>query len=317
VRTVLLVDRGRQDEFARGPRTLLTEVWYPAAEDSRANPKVKFSEFFGPYKAEAGRFLKRDLDSIDRDFRSLAVRDAPLRSPPGGRWTLLLFSHGNGGFRHQNAFQAEHLASHGFVVAAPDLPGVARPGCQGGTETPDPEADVAFVVGALRDRAGPAALFASALRRGRYGLVGHSFGGLVSLETCLADRNARVVALLAPFTTIDGAELGALRPRLATFVAGATGDTRIPFESSALFFDGLAAPAFLEKIVGGTHSGFGEDDTVSSPEEIARQHELVRRYVTAFLLRYLGGERPLRRVLTPEDAAAVGDDVELVARPRR
>ena len=243
-----------------------------------------------------------------------AERDAPIER---GRHRLVMLLHGHCGSRTNYGYLATALASHGFVVAAPDLPGVARPGCQGGTETPDPEADVAFVVRVLRDRAGPAALFANALRRGRYGLVGHSFGGLVSLETCLADRNARVVALLAPFTTIDGAELGALRPRLATFVAGATGDTRIPFETSALFFDRLAAPAFLEKIVGGTHSGFGEDDTVSSPEEIARQHELVRRYVTAFLLRYLGGERPLRRVLTPEDAAAVGDDVELVARPRR
>jgi hypothetical protein len=111
--------------------------------------------------------------------------------------------------------------------------------------------------------------------------------------------------------------LGALRPQLAVLVAGATGDTRVPFATSELFFEGLSAPAFLVKIVGGSHSGFGEDDGVSSPEAVARQHHLARRYVAAFLLRYLAGDRRLRRVLAPADAAAQGDDVELVARPRR
>jgi predicted dienelactone hydrolase len=244
---------------------------------------------------------------------AVAGRDAPVERR---RHRLVLLLHGHCGSRTNYGYLATALAGFGFVVAAPDLPGLARPGCEGGAEAPDPVADVAFVVRALRDREGPAAAFARALRRGRYGLLGHSLGGYVSLETCLADRNARVAALLAPFTTIGGAELAALRPRLAVLVAGATGDTRIPFESSALFFGELAAPAFLVKIVGGSHSGFGEDDEMSSPEAIARQHHLVRRYVTAFLLRYLGGDRRLRRVLAPEDAAAEGDDVELVARPR-
>jgi predicted dienelactone hydrolase len=33
---------------------------------------------------------------------------------------VLVFSHGNGGVRFQSIFLAEHLASHGFVVVAPD-----------------------------------------------------------------------------------------------------------------------------------------------------------------------------------------------------
>jgi dienelactone hydrolase len=263
------------------------------------------------------------LEDSSRD-RSLTVelwypaeasgRDAPIARR---RHRLVLLLHGHCGSRTNYVYLASALASFGFVVAAPDLPGVARPGCEGGTEPPEPAEDVAFVVRVLRDRAGPAALFAQAVRSGRYGLLAHSLGALVSLETCLADRDARVAALLAPFATIDGAVLGALRPRLALLVAGATGDTRVPFETSALFFEGLAAPAFLVKIVGGSHSGFGEDDEASSPEAVARQHHLARRYVAAFLLRYLAGDRRLRRVLAPEDAAAQGDDVELVARPRR
>jgi predicted dienelactone hydrolase len=243
----------------------------------------------------------------------VAGRDAPIEPR---RHRLVVLLHGHCGSRTNYEYLATALASFGFVVAAPDLPGVATPSCQGGTDPPEPAADVAFLVRTLRDRRGPAAAFAQAIRRGRYALLAHSAGALASLETCLADRDARVAALLAPLATIDGSELAALRPRLAILAVGATGDTRIPFASTQLFFDGLAAPAFLVKIVGGSHAGFGEADASQTPEELARQHHLVRRYVTAFVLRYLGGERRLGRVLSPEDAAAQGADVELVARRR-
>ena len=245
---------------------------------------------------------------------AVAGRDAPIERR---RHRLVVLLHGHCGSRTNYGSLATALASFGFVVAAPDLPGVAAPGCQGGSDPPEPAADVAFVVRTLRDRDGPAAEFARALRRGRYGLLAHSAGALVSLETCLADRDARVAALLAPLAAIDGAEIAALRPRLAILAAGATGDTRIPYESTAAFFEDLAPPAFLVKIVGGSHAGFGEDDGALSPEELARQHHLVRRYVTAFVLRYLGRERRVSGVLSPADAAAQGPDVELVERRRR
>ena len=35
VRTVVLVDKSRKDEYSGGPRTLVTEIWYPAAEEAR------------------------------------------------------------------------------------------------------------------------------------------------------------------------------------------------------------------------------------------------------------------------------------------
>jgi dienelactone hydrolase len=206
VRTVLLVDRSRRDEFARGPRMLLTEIWYPAVEESRGKSKVKFSEFFGPYKAEAGRFLKRDLDSIDRDFRSLAVRDAPLRSPQAGSWTPLLFSHGNGGFRHQNAFQAEHLASHGFVVAAPDhtgnagltpLPGGSVPYDRNGRgrSAADRPLDIRFLIDRLIAADDPAVEWLRGAVDGEaVGVLGHSFGGFCAVR--LAEEEPRVKAIL-------------------------------------------------------------------------------------------------------------------------
>lgn len=37
-----------------------------------------------------------------------------------GPFPLVVYSHGNGGLRYVSAFLTEHLASHGFIVVAPD-----------------------------------------------------------------------------------------------------------------------------------------------------------------------------------------------------
>jgi len=85
---------------------------------------------------------------------------------------------------------------------------------------------------------------------------------------------------------------------------------------SAPFFKALPAPAFLVKIVGGTHSGFTDMDSRLSAAQLARQQTLTRRYATAFLRRYLARDRRFARFLTPADAVAEGMDVELMARVR-
>ena len=38
----------------------------------------------------------------------------------GGPWPIILFSHGNQGIKEQSFFLTEHLASHGYLVVAPD-----------------------------------------------------------------------------------------------------------------------------------------------------------------------------------------------------
>jgi predicted dienelactone hydrolase len=263
-------------EDASRARTIVTELWYPAER---------------------------------------AGVDVP---PRAGRFRLVLALHGQCGSRTNYTYLAAPLASSGFVVAAPGLPGLQAPDCESGGVAGDAQGDLAFVRGVLRDRSGPAAAFAASLRRGRIGMLAHSLGGFLALRASLADPEVRALALLAPFTgAIGGADLEGLRPRRALLVVGGTADARIPFEASTQpFFDELPGPAFLVKILGGTHAGFGDADAGSTPEALARQHLLARRYVTAFLRRYLAGDRRFARFLRPEDAAALGADVELSARRR-
>src|SRR5947208_7891827 len=45
VTTVVLVDSNRTDAFTKKARTLVTEIWYPSADEARNSPKNKFSDF--------------------------------------------------------------------------------------------------------------------------------------------------------------------------------------------------------------------------------------------------------------------------------
>src|SRR5258705_6715663 len=45
VTTTVLIDSSRTDAFTKEPRTLVTEIWYPATDDARQLPKNKYSDF--------------------------------------------------------------------------------------------------------------------------------------------------------------------------------------------------------------------------------------------------------------------------------
>ncbi|MCP9211521.1 alpha/beta hydrolase family protein [Streptomyces sp. NEAU-Y11] len=102
VRTAHIEDPDRQG------RTLAIEMWYPAA-----------AEFTGK---------DRDVALIDRyvpapgmpEATQAALRDV---APGEGFFPLVVYSHSTGGHRREAAYMATHLASHGYVVVAPDHTG--------------------------------------------------------------------------------------------------------------------------------------------------------------------------------------------------
>ena len=261
-------------------RTLVTELWYPAAT---------------------------------------AGRDVPPLRP---RHPLVLVAHGSCGFRTNYEYLTIALASWGFVVAAPDFPGFVATDCNNGLPVGEPltdgPRDLSFLRAALHDPAGPAGGLAGALSGQRAALVGHSLGGAVVARAAIQDASFTALVTLAPLLTAGSARpFAGLKPRRAVFVMGGTADTTLPFGIFGMtFFDALPAPAFLLRIVGGTHSGFTDMDAHLDADALARQQELTRRYAVAFLARYLGHHRRFGVFLTAADAAAQGPDAELTARPR-
>ncbi len=246
------------------------------------------------------------------------------RDTPGhrGRVPLVLVAHGFCGSRLNYEYLTVHLASWGFLVAAPDFPGLNQTDCNnggvsGGTAFVDQPKDLTFLREVFHQRTGPAAAFVGHVRGTRTGLVGHSYGGFDVLRAGMDDRRFTVVAGLAAFwgglQPSDFAKLGH-RPVMSL---GGTADTLLPFDQwAAPLFAMLRPPAFLVRITGGTHDGFSDDAGSLPPDRHLRQQTVALHYVTALLERFLVGDRRYARFLTAKDAAQEGPDVALTAHLR-
>jgi predicted dienelactone hydrolase len=103
VRTLALEDPSRPNPGGTGARPLTTEVYYPSTPGAVAGVAPDVITLFGIQLIPTPSF--RDVAS------------AP------GPFPLIVYSHGGGGIRFENALKMEHLASHGFVVVSADHPG--------------------------------------------------------------------------------------------------------------------------------------------------------------------------------------------------
>jgi len=184
---------------------LTLEVWYPATDataDQMGEPVD--ADSFVP-DAVVDLLVSVDLPAID----SYAVRDAELRNT-GEALPVVLFSHGFGGFRTQSIDYAQHLASRGYVVVAPDHPGRMMgdilpclfdslvDDCNVDLDDPgeDDLPDALDVVERWNTQAD--GFFEGRLDLDGVGLAGHSAGGMSTAS--VGDMDTRFTALM-PMTT--------------------------------------------------------------------------------------------------------------------
>ena len=153
---------------ARPGRALTMDVWYPSdAGTSSGSPA--------------------SLDLLVADIALPGVRrDADVAT--GERFPLVVFSHGSGGVRFQSWFFLRALASHGYIVVAPDHAGNTSLDLLTGTTDPFPVVasnrprDVSFAIDQMLVRSNdPTDLLAGAVDGSRIAVAGHSFGGFTAL----------------------------------------------------------------------------------------------------------------------------------------
>jgi predicted dienelactone hydrolase len=298
VRTVLVTDPARARMFS-------VDVWYPV---DPANPDG------GDNRYE----LLGGLISLG----SPARRDAT--PAPGGPWPLVVFSHGYGGIRFQSFFLTEHLASHGFVVAAPDHPGntLLDFGQLGDDEaTAQSAMDRPIDVRVTADRAIAGELVPGvAVDATRVAITGHSFGGWTSLEAARQDPRFGVVMPLAPgFRAGSTPEFVAdLARPIALF--GGTLDETCPWDTDQLLPYELAqTPKALLGAIGAGHLDFSDlcsvplatafIDDGCDPANIdpAVVHARVKLVATAFARRYVNAELGYEAYLDPAYVTALGN----------
>jgi predicted dienelactone hydrolase len=215
-------------------RTLPTAVWYPTAADAG-----------GP---------------------------APTLAATGRPFPLIVFGHALGSYNSQSTFLMTHLASHGYIVAAPAFP-LSHAGAPGGATVADVPAqtgDVSFVIDSFLGFAGDGGhRFAEGVDPERIGLAGHSGGALTTLVATF-DQNLReprikaAVPFAPPSCFLQARYFAAAVPLLIVhgdhdLLADAVAD------AGATFARANRPKAFL-LVYGGNHLGFADaggslDDT--------------------------------------------------------
>jgi predicted dienelactone hydrolase len=200
-----------------------------------------------------------------------AVTDA---EPAPGPFALVVFSHGSAGSRVQASYLMEALASHGYVVVAPDHPGdTMMDVADGHTEAPvdmaiDRSRDVSAVLDALT---APTCTVAPLVRPDQIAVVGFSFGGLTSVLASEglassghvwvpADPRVRASVGLAPAISPLPPELLA-GVAVPTLLIGAGADPAVPVDANVDRPFGLLTashPVITAVLGGATHNSFSE-----------------------------------------------------------
>jgi len=206
VTTTVFVDNSRTDNFTKKPRTLITEIWYPAAAETRHLAKNRYADFFpgGVGKELLPRAFGKPPEEVESTFWNEAVRDARMRP---GKYPLVVFSHGNGGVRFQNTFWCDYLAGHGYIIVSADHTGNARltliegqlipyqagERTQSGADRPK---DMSFLLDQMaRWNAGADSRFSGRMDLEAVAAAGMSFGSVSAIQ--VADADPRFKAVLA------------------------------------------------------------------------------------------------------------------------
>lgn len=243
-----------------GARPLTVDIWFPldAVVDVSTLPKQQYTLLPGVF-----------YESPDAYAAS-----AQLAAP--GPFPLIVYSHGSGGLRYIHSAYTEVLASHGYVVAAPDHTGNTAVDRLGGAESApeqiafDRPNDVRRVIDALTDTAHPTAGTAAAsVDAEQIAVTGHSFGGFTAIAMATGFSNevgdvpadARVDAIvpLAPAvsaTLLPDERLASLDVPMMVLVG--TDDVTTPVDPNVTRLWGIttSAPAYRIELVAGEHQTF-------------------------------------------------------------
>ncbi len=294
-------------------KTLTVAVWYPTL----SQPKIH--NYGGPTNG------------------NVALDAEPYIK--GGPYPLLVFSHGYGGGGLGSVFFTESLAARGWIVAAPDhhdrhsavriRTGQKRDFDRMGflqhvreiaDSGPDDRGSFLYRLNEMRlvlDRMLESKSFGKIIDRKSIAVGGHSLGGFTALGVCGTIpeyRDDRIKAMLLFSTGAGGylfrqSELAAVKMPSMLFLGEREklqkrgGETMR--ELADKIFRNLPSPKYLLEVRGASHFSFNSRFTDTLRARLLsgseKQHDVIRRYSTAFLEKHVAGRKDADAVLDRHD----------------
>jgi len=255
VATVTVLDEERD-------RPLTADVWFPLADDVSGDAHR--------YTFITGDYYESPL-AVSADAAAVSAK---------GPFPFVVYSHGSGGVRFIHSDYTETLASHGYIVVAPDHTG--NTAVEQITGTADASAlialnrplDVSLVIDAFLEPSNDVtAPFQPAIDGERIAVTGHSFGGFTTYATiagydndlgsAAADQRIDALVALAPAVGSGGADsllsdddLG--RVEVPALVIVGTDDKTTPIDPNVTRAWDVtnSSPHYRLELIAGEHQSF-------------------------------------------------------------
>ncbi|MGB0113051.1 MAG: dienelactone hydrolase family protein [Ilumatobacteraceae bacterium] len=242
-------------------RPLTVDVWFPI-DDAGDAPLHQYTLIPGVYY-ESPAAVGADASQIATD----------------GPFPLVVYSHGSGGLRYIASSYTEAIASHGYIVVAPDHTGNTAVDQLVGTQVDfavnalNRPNDVEAVINAMLDPTNvETGAFVASVDPEEIAVTGHSFGGFTSLAmaggysndlgTFAADPRVDAIIPLAPATGDDSgrlmsdADLEAISVPTLVMVGTADESTPIDPNVTRIWDHSSSEPLYVAELVDARHESF-------------------------------------------------------------
>lgn len=233
-------------------------VWYPAEEGAGTDGTTDEFDIAALLSPE----LQVQVPEEARPLYPVAARAGATPDPGGGPYGVVVFSHGFAGFPEQSVDLTTHLASWGWVVAAPDhversLSGLLGTAAQGVPTSTDEAVLAATLDLVVAEAAGDGSPLSGLVDAERVVAAGHSAGAGASYRFAGADPRVDAAILYSVGTGRQGSEMPA-PPEVPTLVMLGDTDDIIPADTTRELYGRLNRPRFLVEIADSGHLVFSD-----------------------------------------------------------
>jgi len=234
-------------------------VWYPAADPSAGaeEPTDTFD-----ITSQLSPDLQAQVPPEARVQYPVPAATGAEPAADAGPFPLVVFSHGFAGFPEQSVALTTHLASWGYVVAAPEhversLGGLLGTAAQGVEASTDPEVLSATLDLVTASSEEPGSPIEGLVDPERVAVTGHSAGAGATYRTAAADE--RIDAFVA-YSLGNGNEENPLgeAPTVPGMVMAGTDDATIAVDETRAAYDTLDAPKYLVEVERSGHLVFSD-----------------------------------------------------------